>query len=330
MIRHFIKLWIKVMNKSNININCREFLFEHRWNPLALASLLTLSALIGFVLIHFMKSSEFPPKDLPWTVILTVVASPWLLFIWFLRDYNKEQDIQNSSLQIWQQDFHVQQQRASNWSEPSLQLSAIYVLRGYFLGTALPDHIKSRDFIKESIIKLFSALLSEAEKHKDSPVIDQIREGTQQMLLMGIELESAKSMDWSNVNLKGKFLSGKNLSQFKMPFANFVDANLNGTKFKETALWGSKFDGAVVIQAEFPKADVSWSSFIGADLDGADFSNALIQEANFKDAKNIEKAKFANAQYSKGTTFSDDFIPQGAILVEKTPESNGAWVRVKK
>jgi len=277
--------------------NLTHYIFKHRWNPLTVLTLLILSVSIivffSYIFQHFYYCAEDCTK-LPWTVIAALAGAPWMLFLWFLRDYTKAQDldkkqqeIDTKNLEIWQQDFHTQQVRATEWDNPSLQISAINILTEYYLDIEYPDH-------KESILRLLSALAASREQRNLSPIKDDIAK-----LISPVIINIIGTQNTSNKYWPGMILSG----------------NLKDRDFRNYQLWGSRFNDSILNNAKFNKADVSYADFSNADLNETDFSSAYLQSTNFESVLNIEKAIFTGAQYSTETKFPAGFFPRQDALV---------------
>ncbi len=315
--------------------------FHKRWHKSTLFSLLGISLLLAISLILVFKHClcvEY--NEMPWTALLAVSGAPWALFLWYLRDYTKKQDIetkwkdnQTKEKELWQQDFHVQQERIADWERPAVQLSALYILKGYFEKTSLPKHLQKDESLKEPILNIFRALLVEIGKRKDAPPLaNNLRNTIHSVVLDKIDFESAKDIDWTNIDLSGQELSGKDLSGFWMPNADLKDAKMQDTMLIKAKVWGATFDGATLFRAKFNGADVSRCTFCKAHINDASFESASVQSANFTSVIGIDTAIMQEARYDEKTSFPKGFDPKkaGMILVRrgKTEENEPRWIPV--
>ena len=317
--------------------------FHKRWHAKTLMILLGISVSIAVTftcIFRYCLCVEY--KDIPWTVILAASGAPWGLFLWYLRDYTKKQDIeakwkenQTKDKELWQQDFHVQQERIADWQRPSVQLSALYILKGYFEKTSLPEHLRDDESLGEPILNIFRALLVEIGKIEPvSPLAKDIRKVIHSVILGQIDFESAKDVDWTNIDLSGQDFSGKNLSEFRMPVSTLVNAKLQGTNLEKARIWGTNFDDALLSKAVLKGADVSGCTFHRTQINETSFQDASVQGADFSSAIGIDGAIFSDARYSDKTRFPDGFHPEnvGMVLVRRGDEKEGEprWVPVDK
>ena len=288
-----------------------------------------------FVLFHWVLEIDF--KDIPWTSVFAISGSPWAIHLWYVRDCTKQQDIQNIQKEIWQKDFHVQLERATSWSNPSLQLSAVYLLKAYYFGSMLPDHLGNEKSLKEAIFHSVNALIKSKEL-SSSPMKEELEYAIKSINMHvyiskpdWIKNETLKSVDWSQMNFSDLDLSNSDLAGFRM-FRSTFGPKMERANLSGASLWGAKFDKSNLRSANLTWTDVSYSDFSGADLSHANFSDASIQGANFKEAINIDKAIFNGARYSSGTNFPLSFTPTGVVKVKRSEdkEKEGLWVPVEE
>ena len=100
-----------------------------------------------------------------------------------------------------------------------------------------------------------------------------------------------KGGDFQRANLSKAFLAGKHVD---MAGADFFQANLSGTLFKEAvlndaqfyeaSLDGTRFHGSQLRGANFDSAVLQKVDFSMADLTGASFDNARLREVDFRGA----------------------------------------------
>lgn len=72
-----------------------------------------------------------------------------------------------------------------------------------------------------------------------------------------------------------RFSGGLRFERSQLDYANFADAKLPGTRFRECRAFEACFDGAGLKGAVFDRCDLERASFAGADLERADFSTAF-------------------------------------------------------
>jgi hypothetical protein len=118
----------------------------------------------------------------------------------------------------------------------------------------------------------------------------------------------------SNVELRGAYLGGADLSSVDLSFSN-----LSGAQLENADLTGAKFSGADLSRSNLVHAALYLTDLVGANLSGADMQACDLRDADLADATlrgtelsgvifngcNLSKADLTNAKLN-GTTFGDN------------------------
>lgn len=104
-----------------------------------------------------------------------------------------------------------------------------------------------------------------------------------------------------------------NLSEMKLPGANFRRLGLHGAFFIKSDLRGAVFTGADLYNVDFTGADLSGADFSNANLRGANLSGANLSGARFGEAT-LTHALFRDANFSRvwlsDGIFWEDYLAQ--------------------
>jgi hypothetical protein len=101
-------------------------------------------------------------------------------------------------------------------------------------------------------------------------------------------------------------LSGADLHEANLRYANFSGADLHWAALRRADLSGANFQGANFSGADLRWANLRWANFSGADFRAAELSGANLREANFG------KADLGAASLGETDLYGADF--QGANL----------------
>ena len=111
-------------------------------------------------------------------------------------------------------------------------------------------------------------------------------------------------------DFQGARLWEKNETTGQVTKAIFKKAKLQRANMYSTALEGLDFRGANLNGANLQQSAALKADFRGANFKGTNLQDSSVQGADFREAKNLNEAKWEEAEYSVNTKFPDGFNPK--------------------
>lgn len=263
----------------------------------------------------------------PWTLILVATGAPIAWFIWFVRDWNKAQEIHVSRSQVinrsaehaWET-FRQLQEWATK-EHDALQAAAIHQLRPFILGLAggvIPAEIVSGgNPFHQASIEILRALLDDRswERHwteslqgtkSEAEAFQKRDKPTQQIAGVAVSpVARAIEAVLRDPLFRPSNLANWNLSRLDLSGVEWVDVDLERAKLIHTNLQGANLQEAHLFNANLEYANLISADLTHALLTGANLSHAILAGVNLTGASLIrtkwENTNLASANLSRAS-----------------------------
>lgn len=361
---HFLLIYTFEFKQQQVSI--QDWIYNRRWDKSLFMLIVPLIVfqipLTYWLWIEVLKDTSV--KSIP-SVMFTLPLWPLMLNLWFIRDKNKEMDIQQKAAELNQakietnqSEFHQIQIWAANPEESlPLRIAAIYQIKPYLTGESVSDPEFSQKF-QIAAIELIKAILltlpdpyweneyndepspedlgNEPEDNQDlledSPlgVLDSSPE--RKAKFTGTAMREAIANVLSEFFEKDKeFMNDKVRSSFDLLDVNFREMAFVRPDFFNICLNQASFIDANMEGARFDNCPLRDACFVGTYLKDASFSLTVMWNTSFVDAKLIG-AFFRSADLSNGSLVSSDVEGANfylANLMEADLENLHNWQKIQ-
>lgn len=253
----------------------------------------------------------FPEGEVDWNdrlqFVLGLLALPVLFCLWYWRDRNSRDQIENARKDINLKEFQEVQLRAAGAldeklpakAREQLQIAALHQLRGFLRGEygdafrrpafelLLAGHASAVDAIGVNAIRDYLDQQNsnpETIYEKVAEAIAVIRNKLDPVMRVRIGIICD---EYQTIFRSGYPLNGRDFSLIKLP---------ENSDLTNLELFNCKFIGATLNFVNFENSDLRFTQFMGADLSFARMNFFSILTCAFLEGVDLSAAKLANAR----------------------------------
>ncbi len=320
---------------DNIRQYVVDTLYRNRFGWfLSIPAVLVALSLVWVVPWVMRTTGVEPDKYAAGPVIVAILSLPVLVFVWFIRAYERDRELTREEAELWSHEFNELLKIAAvgQKKDIALRCAAIRQLQDYLSGAKWKTNQRSNG---TAIFTVFSSIVSEHLKNlpasqkamsgKGVPTLfDKILKLRRSPLLGAISaVLGALYRNWndnepcrvrvSHNNLEGMHfgllditrinLSGLNLNKCTFTHAHLEQANLSLSRLSRADMSDAMLSVAKLNRTNLVFAVLRRADLRGAELNGTDLSWAFLEEADLSWASlngaNLNGAKLNRTNLSK-------------------------------